>query len=85
MDQDSVRNVRTCRPDVKGEAQAAATARAQVPMRGIWAEMLVVGVKGLKWSWTEGASSFGLRPDQVNSKEEEPRMEARVLRRRART
>ena len=54
-------------------------------MRGIWAEMLVVGVKGLKWSWTEGASSFGLRPDQVNSKEEEPRMEARVLRRRART
>ena len=47
VDQALVRNVRTCRPDAKGEAQAAATASARVPMRGTGAETLVVGMKGL--------------------------------------
>jgi hypothetical protein len=42
-----VRNVRTCRPDAKGEAQVAATTRARVPMRGTGAETLVVGLKAL--------------------------------------
>jgi hypothetical protein len=42
-----VRNVRTCRPDVKGDVQAAETARARVPMRGTGAEWPVVGLKVL--------------------------------------
>jgi hypothetical protein len=46
-DQALVRNVGTCRPDAKGAAQAAQTARARVPMRGTGAEALVVGVKVL--------------------------------------
>ena len=46
-DQASVRNVRTCRPDVKGEAQVADTTRARVPMRGTGAEVRVVGKKVL--------------------------------------
>jgi hypothetical protein len=33
-DQALVWNVRTCRPDVKGEVQTAKSARARVPMRG---------------------------------------------------
>ena len=40
-------NVRTCRSDAKGDAQAAETARARVPMRGTGAEQFVVGMKGL--------------------------------------
>ena len=46
-DQALVRNVRTCRPDVKGDVQAAPTARARVPMRGTGAEWPVVGLKVL--------------------------------------
>ena len=46
-DQASVRNVRTCRPDVKGEAQVADTTRARVPMRDTGAEVRVVGKKVL--------------------------------------
>ena len=46
-DQALVWNVRTCRPDAKGEVQAAETARARVPMRGTGAEWSVVGLKGL--------------------------------------
>jgi hypothetical protein len=46
-DQALVWNVRTCRPDVKGEVQAAETARIRVPMRGTGAERSVVGLKGL--------------------------------------
>jgi hypothetical protein len=46
-DQALVWNVRTCRPDVKGEVQAAETARARVPMRGTGAEWSVVGLKVL--------------------------------------
>ena len=41
-DQALVRNVRTCRPDAKGEVQAAKTARAKVLMRGTGAEQPVV-------------------------------------------
>jgi hypothetical protein len=37
--------VRTCRPDAKGDVQAAATARIRVPMRGTGAEQSVVGRK----------------------------------------
>jgi hypothetical protein len=47
VDQASVRNVGTCRPDAKGEAQVEETARARVPMRGTGAETLVVGLKVL--------------------------------------
>ena len=47
VDQASLRNVGTCRPDAKGEAQAAETASARVPMRGTGAEMLVVGSKAV--------------------------------------
>jgi hypothetical protein len=46
-DQALVWNVRTCRPDVKGEAQLAETERARVPMRGTGAEQPVVGLKVL--------------------------------------
>ena len=46
-DQAFVWNVRTCRPDAKGEAQVAETARARVPMRGTGAEWPVVGLKVL--------------------------------------
>ena len=46
-DQALVRNVRTCRPDAKGETQAARTARVRVPKRGTGAEWPVVGVKVL--------------------------------------
>ena len=46
-DQALVRNVRTCRLDVKGEVQAAETARTRVPMRGTGAEWSVVGLKVL--------------------------------------
>jgi hypothetical protein len=47
LDQALARNVRTCRPDAKGEAQVANTTRARVPMRGTGAEALVVGMKVL--------------------------------------
>ena len=46
-DQAVLRNVRTCRPDAKGEVQAAKTARTRVPMRGTGAEQCVVGQKVL--------------------------------------
>jgi hypothetical protein len=46
-DQALVWNVRTCRPDAKGDVQAAKTARARVPMRGTGAEWPVVGLKVL--------------------------------------
>jgi len=42
-DQALVRNVRTCRSDVKGEVRSAETARARVPRRGTGAERPVVG------------------------------------------
>jgi hypothetical protein len=47
LDQASARNVRTCRPDAKGEAQVVVPTRARVPMRGTGAETLVVGMKVL--------------------------------------
>jgi hypothetical protein len=43
----SIRNTGTCRSDVKGEIQAAITARIRVPMRSTGAEMPVVGKKVL--------------------------------------
>ena len=46
-DQALVRNVRICRPDAKGDVQAAKTARTRVPMRGTEAESSVVGLKVL--------------------------------------
>jgi len=46
-DQALVWNVRTCRPDAKGEIRAAETARARVPKRGTGAEQFVVGTKVL--------------------------------------
>ena len=46
-DQALVWNVRTCRPDAKGDVQAAQTARISVPMRGTGAEQLVGGRKVL--------------------------------------
>jgi hypothetical protein len=46
-DQALVRNVRTCRPDAKGDVQAAKSARARVPTRGTGAEQSVVGLKVL--------------------------------------
>src|SRR3954469_20860125 len=46
-DQALVWNVRTCRPDAKGDVQAAQTARIRVPMRGTGAEQLVGGRKVL--------------------------------------
>jgi len=46
-DQALVWNVRTCRPDAKGDVQAAQTARIRVPMRGTGAEQLVGGKKVL--------------------------------------
>lgn len=42
-----VGNVRTCRLDVKGEAQVDTTISARVPMRGTGAEHPVVVMKGL--------------------------------------
>jgi transposase InsO family protein len=42
-----VRNVGTCRPDAKGEPQAAATARGRVPMRDTGAESPILGRKAL--------------------------------------
>ena len=42
-----VRNVRTCRPDAKGEVQSAKTERTRVPMRDTGAEWSVVGLKVL--------------------------------------
>ena len=42
-----VGNVRTCRPDAKGDVQAAKPARTRVPMRGTGAEQSVVGLKVL--------------------------------------
>jgi hypothetical protein len=47
MDQASMRNRRTCRPDEKGEAQVADTTSARVPKRGTGAEASVVGQKVL--------------------------------------
>src|ERR1700733_6646330 len=41
-DQALVWNVRTCRPDAKGDVRAARTARIRVPMGGTGAEQLVV-------------------------------------------
>src|SRR3954452_6672019 len=46
-DQALVWNVRTCRPDAKGDVQAAKSARARVPMRGTGTEQSAVGVKVL--------------------------------------
>jgi hypothetical protein len=46
-DQALVWNVRTCRPDAKGDIPAARTARIRVPMRGTGAEQLVVEWKVL--------------------------------------
>ena len=46
-DQALVRNMRTCRLDVKGEVQVAKSARIRVPMRDTGAEWLVVGLKVL--------------------------------------
>ena len=46
-DQALVWNVRTCRPDAKGEVQAAKSARTRVPMRGTGTEQFVVGMKVL--------------------------------------
>jgi hypothetical protein len=46
-DQALVWNVRTCRPDAKGEVQVANTTRTRVPMRGTGAEQFVVGLKVL--------------------------------------
>ena len=46
-DQALVWNVRTCRPDAKGETQAARTARVRVPKRGTGAERFVVGMRVL--------------------------------------
>jgi hypothetical protein len=46
-DQAFVGNVRTCRPDVKGEVQVAKTARVRVPMWGTGAEQFAVGWKVL--------------------------------------
>jgi hypothetical protein len=46
-DQALVRNVRTCRPDAKGEVQLAKTKRTRVPMRGTGTEWSVVGLKVL--------------------------------------
>jgi hypothetical protein len=46
-DQALVWNVRTCRPDAKGEVQVAKTSRARVPMRDTGAESSVVGLKVL--------------------------------------
>jgi len=46
-DQALVWNVRTCRPDAKGETQVAKTTRARVPKRGTGAERSVVGTKVL--------------------------------------
>ena len=43
LDQALVWNVRTCRPDAKGDVRAAETARARVPRRGTGAERPVVG------------------------------------------
>ena len=42
-----VRNVGTCRPDVKGEIQVEETTRKRVPMQGTGAEQQVVGMKVL--------------------------------------
>ena len=46
-DQALVWNVRTCRPDAKGDVRAAETVRISVPMRGTGAEQFVVGTKVL--------------------------------------
>jgi hypothetical protein len=46
-DQALVWNVRTCRPDAKGEIRAAETARTRVPKRGTGTERPVVGLKVL--------------------------------------
>jgi hypothetical protein len=46
-DQALVWNVRTCRPDAKGDVRAAKTARIRVPKRGTGTEQLVVEWKVL--------------------------------------
>jgi len=47
LNQALVWNVRTCRPDAKGDVRVARTARIRVPMRGTGAEQPVVGMKVL--------------------------------------
>src|SRR3954453_2166140 len=66
-DQALVGNVRTCRPDAKGDVQAAQTARIRVPMRGTGAEQLVGGRKVLSWNWTKGAAVFRRDPEPTGS------------------
>src|SRR5207302_8990758 len=56
-DQALVWNVRTCRPDAKGDVRVARTARIRVPMRGTGAEQLVVEWTALECSWREGGGS----------------------------
>ncbi len=46
-DQALVWNVRTCRPDAKGDVQVANTTRTRVPRRDTGAEQFVVGLKVL--------------------------------------
>ena len=46
-DQALLRNVGTCRPDVKGDVQAGDPRKARVPMRDTGAEQSVVGTKAL--------------------------------------
>ena len=59
-----VRNWRTCRPDAKGEAQAAGTVRARVPMRGTGADRLVVVMKPGNAGGAKGAGCPGLLAGQ---------------------
>ena len=47
LDQAFAWNVRTCRPDIKGDVQAAKSARTRVPMRDTGTERFVVGMKVL--------------------------------------
>jgi hypothetical protein len=47
LNQALVRNVGTCRPDVKEKPKQTDSARGSVPMRGTGTESLVVGLKAL--------------------------------------
>ena len=58
------RNVRTCRPDAKGEPQAAETVRGRVPMRDTGAGRPIVAMRPGNAGGAKGADYLGLLAGQ---------------------
>ena len=66
-DQALVWNVRTCRPDAKGDVRAARTARIRVPMRGTGAERLVESGRFCNGAGSRGAALFSCDPEPTGN------------------